>query len=805
MIQSPRLHVDFDSYTLNVDGQAVRLTKTEWLLLRMLAQHSGQVLTYRALLQRVWGDAYGNETDYIHTYVRRLRRKLGDAQLIHTESGIGYRFVLPADQVAADTTTRATQPQSTARWLNMLPPDAGARFTGRAAERAAIAQLVHDRARLVGIYGRAGVGKTTLTARALQDVAAEFDGGVVYSAETDFARVFHALKQLAHAHAAPVGDTLISADNLQQQMASVLEALKGGRYLLLIDNIEVMQEDNGELRNPLFSRLIELALSIGGLQMIVTSRIPLRLPLAVKSWARTVSLTDGLDLADSIQLLRLCDPDDAAGLASADDALLAQLATRGGGYPRALEAVVGLLLENPLLTPQQVLDGGMIESLLVQDALHRLNSDGQAVMNALAVLGRPEPHAALAALLPDLPAAQLTATLERLIRAFFVRYERSRATFAIHEIDRKLCYQALDTAQRDALHGRAAAYYQAPDTADLLRAGEHLIAAGEDAAAVALLLTLQEGDALPLLERALPRVPHLRFPILLRKANAYRALGIADQALPLYNDLYDSEAAAPARAEVLAQRAWAHYDLGALDTALNDWHAAAMLYQQLGNRVGVGKVAGGQGWVSYLRGAYDEAEAHFERALFELSEARDLTEIGNNLGDLGQTYYAQGNLIKGARVLREALMIVQTVGSASEQSYKGGYLAAAYLALDDLPAAQRTIEAARAHNVPANEASLATLEGVIAYRRGDTVAAAEAFHDAIYSAEERLRYNPDAYLPRYVLGLAHAGLAQTDDGPITTAAQVFATARARCDADGLRAQYRALLRMIDIESAAVGL
>ena len=95
------LVVDTAARTVTRDGQSVRLTPTEYDLLRALIAHEGRVLTDRALLQQVWGAQFIGESHYLHVYVGRLRRKIErDPQrprLIVTEPGVGYRFVADAD------------------------------------------------------------------------------------------------------------------------------------------------------------------------------------------------------------------------------------------------------------------------------------------------------------------------------------------------------------------------------------------------------------------------------------------------------------------------------------------------------------------------------------------------------------------------------------------------------------------------------------------------------------------------------------------------------------------------------------
>jgi two-component system, OmpR family, KDP operon response regulator KdpE len=91
--------IDLEATQVTKAGQPVRLTPTEFALLRELALHPGKLLTHSALLRRVWGPGYATETEYTRVYVRRLRAKLerpGDPPLIITEPRAGYRLATAA-------------------------------------------------------------------------------------------------------------------------------------------------------------------------------------------------------------------------------------------------------------------------------------------------------------------------------------------------------------------------------------------------------------------------------------------------------------------------------------------------------------------------------------------------------------------------------------------------------------------------------------------------------------------------------------------------------------------------------------
>jgi DNA-binding response OmpR family regulator len=87
------LVADFDAVAIAVDGEAVRLTRREFELLRFLVENRNRVVSRDRLLERVWGYERFIETRSVDVHVGRLRAKLGAAgQQIETVIGLGYRF-----------------------------------------------------------------------------------------------------------------------------------------------------------------------------------------------------------------------------------------------------------------------------------------------------------------------------------------------------------------------------------------------------------------------------------------------------------------------------------------------------------------------------------------------------------------------------------------------------------------------------------------------------------------------------------------------------------------------------------------
>jgi DNA-binding response OmpR family regulator len=88
------LIADFDAVAVTVDGQAIRLTRREFDLLRYLVENRNRVLSRDRLLERVWGYEHFVETRSVDVHIGRLRGKLRNAaHQIETVVGLGYRFV----------------------------------------------------------------------------------------------------------------------------------------------------------------------------------------------------------------------------------------------------------------------------------------------------------------------------------------------------------------------------------------------------------------------------------------------------------------------------------------------------------------------------------------------------------------------------------------------------------------------------------------------------------------------------------------------------------------------------------------
>ena len=99
LIRLDDVDIDLVQRRITVRGKTVRLTPKEFDLLHYLVTHPNIPLTHLRLLQAVWGPDYGNEVEYLRTFINQLRKKIeknpAKPKHILTEPWVGYRFQLP--------------------------------------------------------------------------------------------------------------------------------------------------------------------------------------------------------------------------------------------------------------------------------------------------------------------------------------------------------------------------------------------------------------------------------------------------------------------------------------------------------------------------------------------------------------------------------------------------------------------------------------------------------------------------------------------------------------------------------------
>lgn len=91
------LTVDLSNRIVTLNREIIKLTATEYSLLKLFVLHAGKVLTHRQILKEIWGPSFVEDSQYLRVYMAALRKKLEEnptePKIFLTESGVGYRMV----------------------------------------------------------------------------------------------------------------------------------------------------------------------------------------------------------------------------------------------------------------------------------------------------------------------------------------------------------------------------------------------------------------------------------------------------------------------------------------------------------------------------------------------------------------------------------------------------------------------------------------------------------------------------------------------------------------------------------------
>lgn len=90
------MEIDYARRMVTIAGEEVRLTRTEYNILEVLSQNPGKVLTYAAIIRKIWGPTDDGGVKKLQVNMANIRKKLGskpgDNKYIINELGVGYRI-----------------------------------------------------------------------------------------------------------------------------------------------------------------------------------------------------------------------------------------------------------------------------------------------------------------------------------------------------------------------------------------------------------------------------------------------------------------------------------------------------------------------------------------------------------------------------------------------------------------------------------------------------------------------------------------------------------------------------------------
>jgi two-component system KDP operon response regulator KdpE len=98
VVRAGRMTIDLAQRIVSVEGERVQLSRKEYRLLQVLAQHAGNVVTHQHLLKEVWGVLHVDDAHYLRIFIRKVRKKIEEdptqPKILITELGVGYRLAV---------------------------------------------------------------------------------------------------------------------------------------------------------------------------------------------------------------------------------------------------------------------------------------------------------------------------------------------------------------------------------------------------------------------------------------------------------------------------------------------------------------------------------------------------------------------------------------------------------------------------------------------------------------------------------------------------------------------------------------
>ena len=589
--------------------------------------------------------------------------------------------------------------------------------------------------KVISVVGKAGVGKTTLICQVLENLSiySHFDK-IFYVDAND--KTLSLLERLFEITGEAFGNSLrelLTGVWRNQKMALetridyLIDQYGDARCLLVLDHLGDSVTSEGHFNDPDVKQFIHQFLNRDHqTKLLMTSYVPLTWDHEFFSMIQVVPLSMGLCEFTAKKHLHAIDKDGTLGLRDADSVTVAKIMKYTNGYPRALEALVGILVNRPLMTVDDLLDFNPLVNTdnvvdkWVDSAEDMLDDDQRMVMQALAVFDEPVDESAIRYLLDpylEMTGIDISFTLERLERGRYITRNNLTATISLHPFDKDYNYRLIKDDDRDLtemsagerffremnilppasdesskntftrlmLEKHAADYYAhlRGDPSDwqsirdlqpyLLEYG-HRLRAHDYETSFTMLITIYttlklSGFAHKIVEMILPLIDYLSESY---QITCYNMLGMAYDDLGQYQDALACHLSAlpltriedniSAEVAHLSGCGLQYSNLGNYDKALEHYDIALDKARTIGNRKQERSILNNMAVVYNSIGDKLEGLSTYEDSLDIAREIDDKQGIAVTLANIGDSYGALGDVDKTIECYHEAIELYESVG-----------------------------------------------------------------------------------------------------------------------------------------------
>lgn len=332
---------------------------------------------------------------------------------------------------------------------------------------------------VISIIGQGGFGKTALACHVMAEIQKQGKlptqpgsreqpvAGVIYlsavSTGLSLERIFSDAGRMLGEPASSMLEAAIKNPHmpLEAKVRTILEAMKDGLYIILLDNMETDQDETGRIRDKGLHLFVEQCMNQpDGPRLIITTRTRLEMGAENSADLRNIHLEKGLDEDIVVEVLRELDPEGKIGLRDASESQLRQVAELTFGIPRALEILAGLLLTDPDITLTKLLAdktvfGEEVMTWLVSASFEHLEEEARKVVQSLSVYQVPIIDMGVDFLLkPWYPGLDAKAWLKRLSDNFFVNVNKVTGEYRLHPLDMEYAYDKIPKKAENSKGGK---------------------------------------------------------------------------------------------------------------------------------------------------------------------------------------------------------------------------------------------------------------------------------------------------------------------------------------------------------------
>ncbi|NLF75121.1 MAG: tetratricopeptide repeat protein [Chloroflexi bacterium] len=652
------------------------------------------------------------------------------------------------------------------KFINPPPATAPTYFQDRYIETQQIARFLQDEAqRLLTVVGRGGNGKTALACRLLKalesgqlpnDLGEMAVDGIVY------------LSGSAEPHA-------LSTRNLIAGLGKLLPADEAGQLDALYRDPQATTE--AKLRAPQHA-----------VKVLLTTRVrPHALLLCEPGRQAQIELDAGLVAPHAENLLREMDRDGRLGLhaLAEDDPLLHEARERTCGFPRALEALYGILSADRSTSLAEMLgdlrrreaaDGAAkllpenVVEVMVGEAFNRLDPPAQQVLQALAIYGRPVPAVAVDFLLQLFqPGIDSAPVLNRLVNLHFARKDAGR--FYLHPVDQAYALGLIPpgelSGQQQAFRRVYARYGMTPPEPE---APPYTQLALRERAADYFRTTRKPRTDWKTLDDLAPQLAEFELrcaagdydtaaDVLNSITFNYLLLwGYARLTAELHGRLQGKLSDRRQQSISLNNLGLAYSDLGEVRRAIGCYEQKLIIDRESGDRQAEGAALGNLGLAYSDLGEVRRAIEYYEQALAIDREIGDRRGEGADLGNLGNAYSNLGEVRRAIEYYEQALAIDREIGDRRGEGADLGNLGLCYASLGQLDKAlehgQQALAIAREIQRPTGASINLRSIAEIHVDRDQWAEAVAACQEALQLADG-IGFVQTQSEARYTLALAH--------------------------------------------------